>query len=450
MVLNVYFSDMLRSVSYAIAFALCIVLIPGCKKDLDELSPRIKFITPYAGSQYSVLDYVDVQVEITDETAIDWVHVDIVKSNNVQIAAAQQMSFSGSTSETIQVGILLENIHIESDTYYIRVRAHDGTNEHVSFREIQVSAVPLEVLGIFVYSPLSASNLEISQVDGNDVNVVANWDSDFSFGAANSYHREIGFAGDELDGITVLDGGNFELLHSEPSNNNTDSPFYHDFFFNYGDLRYYAITRDGQIQIYRPGGTLQQTIQTQVNQRPYHLLVTDNKLIVEERNWSGSQQYLNQYYKGSGSLEGSIALPFALVAIVETNDGVQLFGYDGDELKTMQYSTSNYTTSSIVDVGDLGIGTVHRVVRVEGSSNDEAFVLCGDGGMKAVTVNIVQANVVASWSQGGSHVELNQATGELLVLSGNELLTYSWSNSSPSSSVSIGSEAADFSILYNK
>jgi hypothetical protein len=439
-----------RSLSYAIAFALCILLIPGCKKNLDELSPRIKFISPYAGSQYSVLDYVDVAVEITDETAIDWVHVDIVKANNVQIAGAQQMSFSGSTNETIEVGILLENIHIESDTYYIRVRAYDGTNEHVSFREIQVSAVPLEVLGILVYSPISASNLEISQVSGGDVNVVANWDSDFSFGASNSYHQEIAFAGEELDGVSVLDVGGFTLLHTEPSFNNTDSPFYHDFFFNYGDLRYYAITRDGQIQIYRPGGTLQQTIQTQINQRPYHLLVTNNKLLTEERNWSGSQQYINQYYKGSGALEASIALPFALVAIVETNDGIQLFGYDGDELKTMQYYTSTYAMSSTVDVGDLGIGTVHSVVRIEGSLNEEAFVLCGDGGMKAITVNIVQSNVVASWSQGGSHVEINQATGELLVLSNGELLTYAWSSSNPTSSVSVGSDAADFSILYNK
>lgn len=450
MVVNDYLPIMFRILTSAIAFALCLILLNGCKKDLDELSPRIKFVAPYAGSTYSVLEYVDVHVTITDETSIDWVHIDIVKANNVQIASAQQLTYSGSLSETIEVGILLEDIHIESGTYYIRVRAHDGTNEHVSFREIQVYAVPLEVLGVYVFSPISSSNLEIDLVQENSTINVANWDSDFLFGTANSYHRELAFSGDELDGTTYFDGGNFELLHSNLSFNNTSSSYYHDFFFNPDDLRYYSITRDGQIEIYRPGGTLQQTILTQSNQRPYNLAVTSNRLLVEERSWNGDQQNINQYYKASGALESSISLPFALVAVLETNDAFQLFGYDDGQFKTMSYSGSSFSVGTEIDLDVASLGSIVDVIRVEGALNDEAFVLCGENGMKAFTVNVVQATEVASWSQGGTQVELNEATGEIMVLSGDELLTYSWSSSSPTSSVSVGSSAADFTILYNK
>ncbi|MFT4679183.1 MAG: hypothetical protein ACI84C_000185 [Flavobacteriales bacterium] len=450
MAVNHYLSIMFRTVSYAIAFTMCLIFFNGCKKDLDEISPRIKFISPYAGSAYSVLEYVDIQVTITDETSIDWVHIDIVKVNNVQIASAQQMSFSGSLSETIQVGILLENIHIETGTYYIRVRAHDGTNEHVSFREIQVYEVPKEVLGIYVFSSINSSTLNIDQVQESGTLTLATWNSDFSFGAANSYHRELAFAGDQLDGTTFIDGSGFDLLHSNLNNNNTSSAYYHDFIFNPEDLRYYAITRDGQIEIYRPGGTLQQTIFTQINQRPYHISVTESRLLVEERSWNGDQQSINQYYKGSGALESSIGLPFALVAILETNDEFQLFGYDGDQFKTMSYSGSSNALGTEIELNTESIGTVQNVIRVDATLNSEAFVLCGDNGMRAFTVNVVQASEVANWSQGGSQVQLNEATGELVVLSGEELITYSWSSSNPIGSVSIGNSALDFAILYNK
>jgi hypothetical protein len=260
----------------------------------------------------------------------------------------------------------------------------------------------------------------------------------------------LAFAGDKLDGTTFIDGSGFDLLHSNLNNNNTSSAYYHDFIFNPEDLRYYAITRDGQIEIYRPGGTLQQTIFTQINQRPYHISVTESRLLVEERSWNGDQQSINQYYKGSGALESSIGLPFALVAILETNDEFQLFGYDGDQFKTMSYSGSSNALGTEIELNTESIGTVQNVIRVDATLNSEAFVLCGDNGMRAFTVNVVQASEVANWSQGGSQVQLNEATGELVVLSGEELITYSWSSSNPIGSVSIGNSALDFAILYNK
>jgi hypothetical protein len=99
------------------------------------------------GATISVLDTLIVELQVSDEVGVQNVLVELITASG-QVALGGRSFPLCTTSTTLTFGFILDNIHLESGTYFLRVTAFDATNQNAEFIELNVLEVPLALHSI--------------------------------------------------------------------------------------------------------------------------------------------------------------------------------------------------------------------------------------------------------------------------------------------------------------
>lgn len=128
----------------------------GCRKpEPDTVPPRITVLQPSDGTAIHVLDTLVVQLEVTDETGLQNVLVELVSAEGQVLHPAEAFPLC-TTATTLTFGYALDNIHIPGGSHFLRISAFDAEERKLEFVELNVFEVPR--------SPLAMAWLE---ADGN-------------------------------------------------------------------------------------------------------------------------------------------------------------------------------------------------------------------------------------------------------------------------------------------
>ena len=122
----------------------------SCDKE-DAIAPIVVVNTPLALSNFNVLDYITIQGNASDETNIEWVEIKLLNNDLVSVAD-QIVLYSNDLDFDFSANLLINDIHLNSGNYYLKIAVSDGSNVTTSYVELLLSAVPLALKNTYVVS----------------------------------------------------------------------------------------------------------------------------------------------------------------------------------------------------------------------------------------------------------------------------------------------------------
>ena len=135
----------------------------SCDKE-DVLPPILVVNTPLALSNFNVLEYISVQGSASDETNIEYVELKLL--NNDLVSVSNQIVLnSNELNFNFNANILIDDIHLSSGNYFLKVAVSDGKNVTSSYVEILLSAVPLVLKKTYVVSS-NINSFNLYEIDG--------------------------------------------------------------------------------------------------------------------------------------------------------------------------------------------------------------------------------------------------------------------------------------------
>ena len=122
----------------------------SCDKE-DTVPPVVVVNTPLSFSNFDVLDYITIQGKASDETNIEWVEIKLLNNNLVSVAD-QIVLYSNDLEYDFNAVLLIDDIHLNSGNYFLKIAVSDGRNITTSYVELLLSAVPLALKNTYVVS----------------------------------------------------------------------------------------------------------------------------------------------------------------------------------------------------------------------------------------------------------------------------------------------------------
>lgn len=303
---------------------LSLISLFSCKKDVDEKGPEIKFNTPTENQTFNVYDYVTVNATVTDDVKISSVAVSLLDVNQNYAHITLPVTVS-SPSMTLNMAYFLDNIHLETGFYYIKITASDGTNDSHKFQKIYLIAVPKVLTAIYVVSNTGSSQTNLSTIDAAFTSLVPynTFSGDHLSSSVSSYHQQAYMCGNYTGNFTghVLAFNSPKFIISPiPSSN----PYFTGYYNNDRDT--YVARYDGNIKGYNYSGGLLYNASALSGYYAQHMCFNDGYLIAEEKEIFTATKKLATYFS-TGSIEKNCALTQDVVAFCEMDaSNVFVFG----------------------------------------------------------------------------------------------------------------------------
>jgi hypothetical protein len=433
------------------ALVAMIFLSASCKKKEDNSPPKIVFNTPFDGSSFSVFDLIPLTANVSDDEKLEWVRIDVIDENNVQVIPTTTKSGFNSSNETIAVSIELDNIHIVSGTHWIRIIAFDGSNEFAAFRETFIHKVPLELEGIYTFALPMSNSIDIDLISPDfELTDAMSLSSDFSFVEANSYSKELLVLGSENSGATFLSPPQLDLISYIPVTGGLGDSYFQDLYFDYNIRRYFASTIDSQVIVYAPGGLQEMAFSTTASMRPHQLVYSDDLVIVEEASFDETSRNLSTYYRTSGTIASAVSISFDIVDFITSGQKIYLLGLENGDAGIYQFFPTGNSWSDLPGLEGTDIGNPADAVLV--SSGDDSTVMAITGTNKTVLVNVSDIGVssMMEWNDSGSQIEYDPVNGVLYLLSGTELKVLNPSSGEVELSLPLDVSVQSLAVLFNK
>lgn len=200
-----------------IVFSLLLSILNSCKKDEDTESPRISISSPYENTIYNVFDVVSVQASVSDNKQLESVSVGLLDAQ-MNVAYISVPATITSPSTNINVSYYLDDIHLESGIYYIKVTASDGENNINAYKKIQINAVPKALKKVFLVTKPSSVQTNISYVDSTFSNIVPyqSFSGDHIGSSVSSYFQQMYSCGNYTGAFRSIDLSNNAVKFTVP------------------------------------------------------------------------------------------------------------------------------------------------------------------------------------------------------------------------------------------
>ncbi|MBV6405420.1 MAG: hypothetical protein IT228_15350 [Flavobacteriales bacterium] len=188
----------------ALAVALLLCVVAGCRKDKDGEAPVITILAPGAGAQLQVPGEVTVRAAVSDERQVVQVRFTVLDPQGIPVATVPAVAVDAPAAE-VERSLALANEALRSGTYQILVSATDGTNETRAFRALTVVEAPLRLRAVHVVSAVGGQTA-VLRIDSTGIAApFATLDQDVGQAVLCSGSRTLVIAGDVSGPVTALD-----------------------------------------------------------------------------------------------------------------------------------------------------------------------------------------------------------------------------------------------------
>lgn len=424
------------------AFLIILVFISaGCRKDRDTSSPQVRVSTPGIGPTIQLPDTFVVQVDVSDDRALERLVIDVLNADGSPVATPASFTLSGNNASVLHAFIISDE-QLRSDEYTIQARAFDGSNEGRGFLSITLNEIPLRLRAVFIAPAFSNTSSTIQKLDSawqlSDLITV----QDLNGMAVDSYTQHLMIAGSQFQPFQALPTtatsntwqyagpGNdapeqFTALSVDPSNG----------------LTYFA-TRDGSIRGSTGNGAQVFTAQSLSGYRTQVIVALDGRVITWQHAIVGPEQQVVSYTVAGSVLE-ILPVPF---------ERIQLFRRISDRLILFANENGN---GVVKDLNITEAGSPTRYLFTEGTIR-AAVQLDADNYIVAFQDRIFRytysTNLRQQLTTGmvAEDMAYDRATGLLFVAEGSTVHAVDPNSGVVVNSISAGMAVAHLGILNNR
>jgi len=412
-----------------------LMLVLGCKKG-DEIPPSITIVNPFAMSQFQIPFQVNVTGNAQDENSIEWIK--IVVLNDALAPSSQEILIDvNENSVEFNEWLSVDNIHLNSGAYFVKVSASDGENIHSSYIEINVLEYPLVLKDIYLISS-NNNQTNLFKIDSNSLELVNQFDGQFQVANAISKHQYLFIGTDQI--------GN---AFSPNLNQNIWNWSFTTFLSNYfndsemsesGDVLHLCCS-DGVVRSFTENGTISNTVYSSSQEYFDDFLIVDNYLFIEAYS-SSLVRYLIVYFLESGIEMQRISLINNIIDVVKYNSHQCLFLEQAQsDIEIKMYDRNSNLSWTLNTINNDSIHDAEYVL-------NRGLFFVSDVGLRFYNVenNVMSTLILNDEFKKIKYDELNE---EFYLLTNDELWLYSLSTGQYQT-ISTSMDLKDLLLFYNK
>lgn len=421
---------------------MCVAFIVSCRKEEDREAPGVAITAPAAGSQLNVLDVVNVGVNITDNEELSRVDLRLVSNDMIPVLPVSSRNISG-TSQSVTITYVLDDIRLETGSYYFEVIAYDATgNEEHAFVQVNVTALPLQLKSI-IAAYTAPGTIDVMQIDSAwNLSSLGAFTGDFTDLAVSSWWQQVGYTG-KISGpfrSWSLDG-NY-------------SGWTTNAFPSTGDYwgKCEAIGRDWFIN-FRADGVIRSKTWTGQNTAQYTansgyffnaFTVSGSYFFADQVDATGTNRVLSVFDKatGGGAVQQTTLTAVPLKMFPRDNSSIYIAANNGNQAKLLIYDFSMNGTWEPVS---LPAGRLLSATQVDSNT---LLLAMDNGNIYKFTYNPVGAVVWATRS--AQQVRYDPAGNTVITAEGVNVRQYDYNNAAQINSIAMPDSVDDVELRYNR
>ncbi|MEI8201947.1 MAG: hypothetical protein WCH34_02985 [Bacteroidota bacterium] len=437
--LNSIFTAMFRK-AFWILFLM--VFAYSCHKDGDMSSPVVEVYSPANYSSYSVLDTIMLNIRVTDNIKVEWVKVSVVNTNH--IAALHENSYQSNTAEfNLNAPYIIDDIYLNSGTYYICVMASDGRNQTTFYRQIYITGIPRKLIGIIAIT----KNQTLSNVIKVDTFLVQHNVSvstpDIAFSALNSRNQILFMSGKYSLPLIAFNLNTLQTDWSVLNQATPPFPYFENLNFATNSVLYVSFT-NGNLRGYTSSGSVVFSPTTETNWIPSSTCLSNLFLLCDKKNLSGQQHQLSVYFSLTSYLLQQLSLnDFATLEIVPKNSSsVYLIGNQNNLGTIKLYSITDNSIANITTGSTQAFTTVKQL-------NSGQILIANPTDVSLFDMNTENMSALIS-GLSTTQIQVEDISNRIYVAHQNSIKVYSLSPLTFQNEITFADTIARFHLLYNK
>lgn len=412
-----------------------LMLVLGCKKE-DEIPPSITIVNPFAMSQFQIPFQVNVTGNAQDENSIEWIK--IVVLNDALAPSSQEILIDvNKNSVEFNEWLSVDNIHLNSGAYFVKVSASDGENIHSSYVEINVLEYPLVLEDIYLLSS-NNNQTNLFKIDSNSLEFVNQFDGQLQVANAISKHQYLFIGTDQL-------GNAFDPNLNQNIWNWSFTTFLSTYFNDSemsesGDVLHLCCS-DGVVRSFTENGTISNTVYSSSQEYFDDFLIVDNYLFIEAYS-SLLVRYLIVYFLESGIEMQRISLINNIIDVVKYNSHQCLFLEQAQsDIEIKMYDRNSNLSWTLNTINNDSIHDAEYVL-------NRGLYFVSDVGLRFYNVenNVMSTLILNDEFKKIKYDELNE---EFYLLTNDEVWLYSLSTGQYQT-ISTSIDLKDLLLFYNK
>lgn len=430
---------MKKNYYFYISLFICI-LNYSCSKDEDTIIPQIIINEPYEFMNFKVTDTVQIRANIFDDKIIKSIEIEIVNTDYLPIS--NKIIIQPNTNEIfIYEEIALDNIQLKSGTYYLKIRAFDGTNEKHLYRAINIAGITRKFKSIIAINKNNETSYTVFSIDSTQKQIFT-YDRAYNFSAINHDYQQLYICGRVnaiLKSYNLIDN---TLAWEIEAENNPPTPSFENLYFNDNTLFISGFL--SYINGYNRFANKVFTSNININYYPIKTLKFQNYLIVEEKNKTSDLRMLSLYYTPTGALKNSTYLSFSIKSMFEKNHKeIILFGNNLQNQAVLYWF--NIDNQTFYSPHSIPTDYLKDAVKI-----DQNNYLIASG--TKVFWYQLQNNSLTTLIQdiNAEHIDFEDISQTIVISSSNKLLFYSFPSAIKTGETTMQLQIADFQLNYNK
>ena len=412
-----------------------LMLVLGCKKG-DEIPPSITIVNPFAMSQFQIPFQVNITGNAQDENSIEWIK--IVVLNDALAPSSQEILIDvNENSVEFNEWLSVDNIHLNSGAYFVKVSASDGENIHSSYIEINVLEYPLVLKDIYLISS-NNNQTNLFKIDSNSLELVNQFDGQFQVANAISKHQYLFIGTDQL-------GNAFSPNLNQNIWNWSFTTFLSTYFNDSemsesGDVLHLCCS-DGVVRSFTENGTISNTVYSSSQEYFDDFLIVDNYLFIEAYS-SSLVRYLIVYFLESGIEMQRISLINNIIDVVKYNSHQCLFLEQAQsDIEIKMYDRNSNLSWTLNTINNDSIHDAEYVL-------NRGLFFVSDVGLRFYNVeNDVMSTLILN--DEFKKIKYDELNEEFYLLTNDELWLYSLSTGQYQT-ISTSMDLKDLLLFYNK
>lgn len=421
-----------------------IIVISGlfsCKKEKDVKDPQINISSPWEGQSFNVYDTVSISFSVTDDNRLVSVSAAIVNEQFIPVLPEVSFSPSGTTfSQTFLYEI--DDVRLPSGSYYVRIKASNGTNSENAYSLINISEAPKIKKGIFAFQR-GVNDFTVFRIDDNNVtSTFINATGDFSAALIDSYWQAVYTLGVTTSGLKAFDANTSTLKwHKQP--NNGTSPTFSSLMHN--GKYVYAGYRDGFIKAYDQNGNIKFSASVPAPFYPKEIFEYQQFLFLQTKELNGPAKKIVLLDKDSGA---------GMQEVSTSSDVLEFLPKDVNNIYVLGNSNLQGNLE-IYDINSNGSWSPHTLPAGKitcAASVDANTILVGMDN-NTLFKYYYPTNSLLTFASGfyPSSLAYDQINNQVIVGTIGEMKIINYSNPTLVNTVSISSDTINqIGILYNK
>lgn len=429
-----------KAIFYLLILFFTVVIFQSCDKDYGDAPPEINILWPNAHKSFTFEDTIKVQVEVKDKYVVKTVSIALVDQNRVLVLPKQSFEIDRK-EKYIEAKMLLNNVNMHSDTYYIHLEATNGVAKVTKLLPIKYSAKDMQIMGLLAITKVDNNNVEIKLLDTvSEISSFANFNVDYLTSSLSSKYSKLIISGEKHADFHAIDLNTKETEWTILNLSNGDMPYFTNLHTN--ENRIFVGIRPSKLLEYTWDGSKMHSYNIVRDCNVNKTLNFQNRILIQTTDILGGGKRLLQFYQASSELVTQHTTNIVVVDWFWDGERVLVFSTNGNYSSIQKYNYTNSQFTSIHNINNL----IKRVIQI----NNTDFIIATENQIMLYK-NGINQSLNSILDIDAVEKMLYEPISESLFLSqNNKLLQYSYPELMLKNEFDFGNEILDIHLWYNR